>query len=158
MKWIAKESSRRWPGPVQRQTVRRLTLIVATGLLGAACSSISLDEAPTTTESGTRSAGNRMLTGAEARATLGKPQRYRWTTASGASGFTQVSPNGRIRTYWDTDAVNGSIRFVEDGYCTRYDGVRGNREDCYRIYQVTATQYRIFRTDGTYSGFIDLER
>ena len=80
------------------------------------------------------------------------------TTAAGASGYTQVAPNGRIRTYWDSDAVNGNIRFIDDGYCTRYDGVRDNREDCYRIYRISATQFRIFRADGVYSGLIELER
>lgn len=132
-------------------------LAAAAGLVVAACTSVPLGD-PMTTESGIRSSGSKALSGAEARATLGKPQRYRWTTAAGASGYTQVAANGRIRTYWDSDAVNGSIRFIDEGYCTRYDGVRDNREDCYRIYRITASQYRIFRADGVYSGLIELER
>lgn len=127
-------------------------------LLGlAACTQVPLGD-PTTSESGMKSAGQSPLSGAEVRGVLNKPQRYRWTTAAGASGYTQIAPNGRVRTWWDSDAVNGQIRFTDSGYCTRYEGVRNNREDCYRLYRVTATQFRIFRADGTYSGLIDLER
>lgn len=138
---------------------RRAALIAIAGIaLGlAACSSTPLGD-PLSTENGMRSAGISPMSGAEVRKTLNRPQRYRWTTAAGASGYTQVSPNGRLRTYWDTDAVNGRIRFTDDGYCTRYDGVRGEREDCYRMYRVTSTQFRIFRVDGTYSGLVELER
>lgn len=128
----------------------------ALALLVAACASPPLGD-PLSSETGIEKVGGSLLTGAQARATLGKPQRYRWTTASGASGYTQVAPNGRIRTYWDSDAVNGRIRFTKTGYCTAYQGVRNDREDCYRIYRVAPAQYRIFREDGTYSGMIELE-
>ena len=136
----------------------RLAGIVLAGLvlLLGACTHTPLGD-PMSSESGMRSAGNPPLSGAEVRAALGKPQRYRWTTAAGASGYTQVAPNGRLRTYWDTDAVNGRIRFTDEGYCTRYDGVRNSQEDCYRVYRITARQLRIFRADGTYSGLIELE-
>ena len=132
--------------------------IAATVSVVCGCQGPSLRTDPLTTEAGIRAAGGRLLAGPEAQAILGKPQRYRWTTASGASGYTQVSAGGRIRTYWDTDAVNGRIRFSETGYCTRYDGVRDNREDCYRLYRMAANDYRIFREDGTYSGTIIFER
>ncbi len=127
-------------------------------LLLSGCQVAGLQQDSLTTESGVRASGGRLLGGAEAQAVLGKPQRYRWTTANGASGFTQVSLGGRLRTYWDSDAVNGRIRFTDTGYCTRYDGVRDDREDCYRLYRMTTDDYRIFRADGSFSGTIQLER
>lgn len=153
---VPPERAARQPQGTGRSSVFALALAtVALGL--AACTNIQLSE-PTPTEGGMKSAGKAALSGAEVNTLLNRPQRYRWTTAAGASGYTQISPNGRVRTYWDSDAVNGQIRFTDTGYCTRYEGVRNNREDCYRLYRVTPTQYQIYRADGTFSGLIDLER
>lgn len=97
--------------------------------------------------------GTRALQGAQVRALLAHA-RYRWESPAGAHGNGVTFGDGNLRIFWETGAVNGQIRFTATGYCSRFSSVRNNREDCYRLYPDGPRQYRVFRTDGHYSGRI----
>lgn len=99
--------------------------------------------------------GQYALTGPEVQAVLAKT-RYRWEAAAGASGTAVTTGDGRIRVIWATGAANGRIRFTPTGYCSRFDGVRGGAEDCYKLYRTGTREYTVFRDDGTESGRITL--
>ena len=109
------------------------------------------------TEETTRATGAEALGGPETRALLGKPVRYRWTTAQGATGNAILDGKGAVRLFWETGAVNGRIRFNETGYCSRFRGVRDGKEDCYRLFRLARDEYRVFRDDGRFSGTITIQ-
>ncbi|MGE0311342.1 MAG: hypothetical protein AB7P21_06955 [Lautropia sp.] len=138
---------------------RRGAPVAAAIVVLAACTSVSTGpQGPVPpTEDATRGSGAEALSGAQARAVLGGPVRYRWTTAQGAKGNAILDGKGAVRLFWETGAVNGRIRFNENGYCTRYRNVRDGKEDCYRLYRIGADEYRVFRVDGRFSGTIVIQ-
>ena len=145
-------SMRRMGSPA---SIVRAALVGCAAIALAACTSAFL--APDlATEAGVKQAGGEPLAGPQSRAVLGRVVRYRWTTARGAQGYALLDGKGAIRTFWETDAVNGRIRFTETGYCTRYRNVRNGKEDCYRLYRMAANEYRVFREDGQFSGTITI--
>ena len=99
--------------------------------------------------------GMKPMTGAEVRTVLNKA-RYRWQGAQGATGTAVTSGDGRVRVMWETGAVNGRIRFTDNGYCSRFEGVRNGVEDCYRLYRTGPRDFTVVRQDGTPSGTIAL--
>jgi len=107
------------------------------------------------TESTMSGRGMQPMTGPEVQAVMSKA-RYRWEAAAGATGTAMTSGDGRIRVIWATGAVNGRIRFTKTGYCSRFDGVRGGAEDCYRLYRTAPREYAVFKEDGTHSGKIEV--
>lgn len=125
---------------------RFLLAILALGALSAGCAF---------NEASLGDKGMKPLSGAEVKALLGKA-RYRWEAAQGATGSAITSGDGRVRVIWETGALNGRMRFTQTGYCSRFEGVRGGVEDCYRLYRTGPLEYTVFKEDGTHSGRIAL--
>ncbi|MGE0802260.1 MAG: hypothetical protein AB7G13_33235 [Lautropia sp.] len=135
------------PSIRSRQPAALAVALTVAGALFAGC---------TFDEGALKDKGMYPLTGPEVQAILAKA-RYRWEAAGGASGTAVTTPDGRMRMMWETGAANGRIRFTKTGYCSRFDGIRGGAEDCYKLYRTGPSQYTVFKDDGTHSGRITVE-
>lgn len=141
-----------------RRPLSILTLALALTLAGCGLLPTQDDSQKSGQERDERSLirrGTPALTGEQTQKLL-KNATWRWQGNNGAHGTAITHDDGRLRVNWESGGVNGWIRFNESGYCSRFKNLRNNREDCYRLYPTGPNRYDVFRTDGVFTGNIEI--
>jgi hypothetical protein len=73
-------------------------------------------------------------------------------TLSSPASLGTYTQEGGARLDWGRGAAEGSWRITAGKFCTKYKGIRDEKERCFTIYKTGENEYKAFLPDGTFHG------
>jgi hypothetical protein len=110
------------------------------------------------TEGALKEKGAKPLSGTEVRSTFASAGTMKWANARNNSGTAVFTEPDKWDVAWSNGSANGTVRFTDDGYCSKYPTLRSGQEECYRVYRTSDKELTVFKTDGSYDARISLSK
>ena len=105
-----------------------------------------------TTEHALRERGLAPLTHSELEALYTRTRTIRGSSPDGLGLTGTSTQEGGARLDWGRGAAEGSWRITAGKFCTKYKGIRDEKERCFTIYKTGENEYKAFLPDGTFHG------
>jgi hypothetical protein len=110
------------------------------------------------TENAVQEEGTKALSGPELRSAFASAGTMKWANSRNNSGTCVFTEPDKWHVAWSNGSANGTVRFTDDGYCSKYPTLRGGQEECYRVYRTSDKELTVFKTDGSYDARINLSK